>query len=425
MTPTHRKALAEYKLQPVVINATDAESKKILTFFEDGSVEVNLEGVQSRLSASQIFDMVLPTMFGLNEALVHAEDGGFLRKKFEDEFAGLNRLLEERGQAQSYGNYVFYPERQHLVQFAPPYWHRLSLVASNAQLYRDPDNKMNWEEVREIFQSCSVAVAGASVGSKIADSIIKVLRPEKITIADPAVYKLTNGNRTDICYDDIVYSAGTQHNLNSLGEFAPYGMKNKAISFALRNQRLDPYLQIFPISRGITAGNVEDFVSAADVIVEEVDMSFDMEIKVAIRAEARKQRKLFLMISDLGSWVQWDIRPFHLNSDIPLFLSCSDDKIFSLNRAARDSKDNFFDFMEGLIDRHFWQSGEFGETLSGRLAKVVGSMPQLGSTTSVAAGLGAEFVARLVLGYRDIFESGIVDMRQQEIRTFGKKIGDL
>lgn len=425
MTSNHQSALADYKLQPIVISASDAVASEILFFFEDGSAKLALKDQQVQLSSSQVFDLVLPTMFGLNEALVHAEEGGFLREKFEDEFAGLSRLLEKSGHARSYGSYVYYPERGHLVQFAPEYWHRLSLVASNAQLYRGPNNTLSWSEVRQIFQKCSVAVAGASVGSKIADAIIKVIRPEKITIADPAVYKLTNANRTDISYEDIVYSLGTQADLANLGEFAPYGMKNKSISFALRNQRIDPYLKIFPFSQGITAGNVADFVSAADVVVEEVDMSFDMEIKVAIRAEARKQKKLFLMISDLGSWVQWDIRPFHLNSDIPLFLDCSDEHIFSLNREARNSKDNFFSFMEGLIGQHFWQAGEFGETLSGRLSRVVGSMPQLGSTTSVAAGLGAEFVARLILGYRDIYERGIVDMRKQEIRTYGQTIGEL
>ena len=172
-------------------------------------------------------------------------------------------------------------------------------------------------------------------------------------------------------------------------------------------------------------GNVQDFVAGGDIVIEEVDMSYDMEIKVAIRAEARKQKKLFCMITDLGSWVQWDIRPFNLNSEIPLFLNYTDEKIYSLNKEARESKEMFFSFLEGLIDRHFWDSGEFGATLGGKLPRIVGSMPQLGSTTSVAAGVGAEFIARILLGHLDIFERGIVDLRKQEIRTYGKMIGEL
>ena len=81
--------------------------------------------------------------------------------------------------------------------------------------------------------------------------------------------------------------------------------------------------------------------------------------------------------------------------------------------------------MEGLIGKHFWESGEFGSTLSGKLPRIVGSMPQLGSTTSVAAGVGAEFIARILLGHKNIFERGIVDLKKQEIRTYGKMIGDL
>lgn len=425
MTLNHLESIKSYTLKPIVFDAKISIENGLIKFLENGTVELILNNGPQLIPSYNIFDMVIPTIFGLNEALVQAEEGGLLRSKFEDEFASFNSLFEEFGDVKKYGNYVFYPDRQHLVQFAPEFWHKLSLIASNAQLFRGPNSSLSWEEVRSIFSNSIPAVAGASVGSKIADSILKVLRPNSIVMADPAVYKLTNANRTDIQYDDIVYSQGTQEALTKGGEFAPYGLKNKAVSFALRSQKIDPYLTVYPFAKGITAGNVSDFVKASNVIIEEVDMSFDMEIKVHIRAEARKQKKLFFMISDLGSWVQWDIRPFNLNSEIPLFLNYSDEKIYSLNKEARNSKELFFSFMEGLIDKHFWQSGEFGETLSGKLPKVVGSLPQLGSTTSMAAGVGAEFVARALLGYKDIFERGIVDLRKQEIRTYGKMIGDL
>jgi len=426
MTPSHLESIQNYKLKPIILDAMISINSGAIRFNENGSVILSLSNSTPLIVPPlSTFDMVLPTIFGLNEALVQAEGGGLLRNKFEAEFANFNLLFDEFGDVKKYGNYVYYPDRQHLVQFAPAYWHRLSLIASNAQLHRGPNSTLNWNEVRNIFSKTIPAVAGASVGSKIADTLLKVLRPNEIVIADPAVYKLTNANRTDILYDDIVYSQGTQEILSDMGEFAPYGLKNKAVSFALRSQRVDPYLLVYPFSKGITLGNVSDFIQASNVIVEEVDMSFDMEIKVAIRAEARNQKKLFFMISDLGSWVQWDIRPFNLNSEIPLFLNYTDEKIYSLNKEARSSKEMFFSFMEGLIDKHFWQSGEFGETLSGKLPKIVGSIPQLGSTTSTAAGIGAEFIARVLLGHTDIFERGIVDLRKQEIRTYGKMIGDL
>lgn len=424
-TLNHLESIQNYKLKPLIFDAKQSIDSGQISFLDNGCTRLMLNNNEHSIAVQNTFNMVLPTIFGLNEALVQAEDGGLLRSKFENEFAVFNSLFEEFGDVRKYGNYVYYPEHQHLVQFAPEFWHRLSLVASNALLYTAPNSNLTWEEIRNVFSKAAPAVAGASVGSKIADALLKVLRPDEIVIADPSVYKLTNANRTDIQYNDIVYSQGSQELLTELGEFAPYGLKNKAISFALRSQKIDPYLKVYPFSKGITAGNVSDFVNGAGVIIEEVDMSFDMEIKVTIRAEARRQKKLFFMISDLGSWIQWDIRPFNLNSEIPLFLNCSDEKIYSLNKEARNSKELFFSFMEGLIDKHFWKAGEFGKTLSGQLPKVVGSMPQLGSTTSVAAGVGAEFVARALLGYQDIFERGIIDLRKQEIRTYGKMIGDL
>lgn len=424
MTESQRQALIDYRLKPVIINAAEAVESKQIIFCEDGSARLDLAGQVVQMSLNEQFDMVLPTMFGLNEALVQAEEGQELRRSFEDEFTQFNLLYDQHSDVRRYGHYVYYPDRQHLVQFAPQFWHKLSLLASNAELVRGPVPH-SWSEARRIFSASKPVIAGASVGSKIADAVLKVLRPDEMTIADPAVYKLTNANRTDISYDDIVYSAGLQNKLSEGGEFVPYGMKNKAVSFSLRAQRIDPFVTMYPLQRGITMGNVQDFVAGGDIVIEEVDMSYDMEIKVAIRAEARKQKKLFCMITDLGSWVQWDIRPFNLNSEIPLFLNYTDEKIYSLNKEARESKEMFFSFLEGLIDRHFWDSGEFGATLGGKLPRIVGSMPQLGSTTSVAAGVGAEFIARILLGHLDIFERGIVDLRKQEIRTYGKMIGEL
>lgn len=425
MTEIQQTALNEFKLKPIIFNAQSALNEGRIKFSENGIAEINLGHQLKSIDPMNQYDLVIPTIFGLNEALVQADQGKSFREQFDEEYNKFNTLSENTGSTRSYGNYVYYPDREQLVQFAPAKWHRLSLLASNAELIKDPDWKMDWAATTEVLRNSKPAVAGASVGSKIADSVMKVLRPEQMTIADPAVYKLTNANRTDLQYDDLVYSIGLQEKISEQGEFIPYGMKNKAISFALKNQRIDPYATIYPMQRGVTLGNVKDFVAGAGVVIEEVDMSYDMEIKVAIRNEARQQKKLFCMISDLGSWVQWDIRPFQLNSDIPLFLNCTDEKIFSLNKEARASKENFFSFMEGLIGKHFWESGEFGSTLSGKLPRIVGSMPQLGSTTSVAAGVGAEFIARILLGHKNIFERGIVDLKKQEIRTYGKMIGDL
>lgn len=425
MTKTQADALNDYKLKPIIFNAEAALNAGQLQFSDANEALLIHNNDKLTIPVNQQYDMVLPTMFGLNEALVQTEEGKVFRENFENEFAQFNHLFDQYGDVRRYGNYVYYPDRQHLVQFAPEEWHRLSLLASNAELIKDVDLKLSWHDVQKIFSKSHPVIAGASVGSKIADTVLKVLRPKEMTIADPAVYKLTNANRTDIQYDDIVYSQGLQNTLAASGDFAPYGMKNKSVAFSLKAQRIDPYLTMYPLQKGITLGNVAEFVAGSNIVIEEVDMSYDMEIKVAIRAEARTQKKFFCMISDLGSWVQWDIRPFHLNSEIPLFLDYSDEKIYNLNKEARESKERFFQFMEGLIGSYFWKSGEFGSTLSGDLPRIVGSMPQLGSTTSVAAGVAGEFIARILLGHRNIFERGIIDLKKQEIRTYGKMIGDL
>lgn len=425
-TGSHQKSLADFKMSPIILDAKQSIHEEIIHYHSDDSIEIQLDESKSiKLEAHQIFNMVVPTMFGLNESLVKSEEGGLLRQDFENEYNLFNSMYDRDGNIQKYGNYVYYPDCQNVVQFAPAYWHQMSLLASNAQLIKDPDFNLSWTQIREVFFHSAPAVAGASVGSKIADTILKTLRPQLLTIADPAVYKLTNANRTDISYEDIVYSMGTQKELETMGEFSPFGMKNKAISFAIKSQKIDPYIKIYPFSEGVNLNNLHDFVSGAGFVIEEIDLSFDSEMKVAIRSEARNQQKMILMVSDLGSWVQWDIRPFHLNQNISLFLDCTDEKIFSLNKEAKHSKDNFFNFMDGLIGNYYREAGEFGATLSGRLPKIVGSMPQLGSTTSMAGGLAAELSARILLGHKDIYERGIIDLRNQEIRLYGRQIGEL
>ena len=150
MTESQRQALIDYRLKPVIINAAEAVESKQIIFCEDGSARLDLAGQVVQMSLNEQFDMVLPTMFGLNEALVQAEEGQELRRSFEDEFTQFNLLYDQHSDVRRYGHYVYYPDRQHLVQFAPQFWHKLSLLASNAELVRGPVPH-SWSEARRIF----------------------------------------------------------------------------------------------------------------------------------------------------------------------------------------------------------------------------------------------------------------------------------
>lgn len=428
----HQKALENNFLAPIVLEAEKAVQMEWIKVDDTGNIHLKHPIVQKlygevsiNLTKDQQYDLVLPTIMGLNDALVQAEAGGEFRDQFDVEFQRFFELNEQCNHYQTYGNYVYYPEVNHIVQYAPQYWHKLALLASNAQLLTDPKQTISWLEIRQIFDQISPAIAGASVGSKIAETIIKVLRPDHLTIADPAVYKLSNANRTDISYENIVLSKGMQEKLIPHQIFSLYGMQNKAQSFANRLAKIDPFMHIYPIENGITPKNVEDFVAYSHVVVEEIDLSYDIDAKVYIRQEAKNQGKLFLMMSDLGSSVQWDIRPFHLNKNIPLFLDHSDTEIIRINREARESKSNFFQFLDAVLGEHFHDSGEFHQTLYGDLPKIVSSLPQLGSTTSIAGGIATEIMGRIFLGYTHFYERGVLDLKNGTLSFYGKKLHDL
>lgn len=421
------QALQNYWEKPFIFNARQAIAAGELIKNGEGFT-LKFLGLNNNtalyISRNNFYDMLVPTFMGLNDALIHTDSGENFRVEFEKEFQVFIDGMDDWNESPAYGNYVYYPYSGHLVQYAPEQWHYLALLASNARLHTDEKQSLNWHELREIFKSFTPAIAGASVGSKIADAFIKLFRPKELIIADFASFKTGNANRTDISYDDIVLSKGQEQMHINNGEFRLYAMQNKAISFAKRMQRLDPYITIYPIQEGITKENVTDFVSRASVVIEEIDLSMDIEAKIFIRDEARKQSKLFIMMTDLGSAVQWDIRPFHIDNTLPLTIECNDEELYKSNINASKSREGFYQFMEVFLGDYFWQSGELADTMKGKLTSVVSSVPQLGSITSIAAGVCAELLARIILGKLDIYERGVIDMRNQTLNVFGKKLNE-
>lgn len=425
----HREALRNYFEAPIVLPAEESIAsgvlRKVPAGFELDLRKIEALGQRISVSRNHFYDLLGPTMMGLNEALLQGEAGAAFREPFELDFARWMQQCDELGEAASFGSYVYYPYSGHIVQYAPPYWHHLALLASNSRLMNSPSMDLSWDEVRTRLRNLHPAIAGASVGSKIGDTFIKLCRPDAVTIADFAAYKPTNANRTDIAYDDIVLSKAQEEAHQQRGFFRLNGMQNKAISFAKRMHRIDPFVQIYPIQEGITRENVREFVSPASVIIEEVDVSIDIEAKIFIREESREQGKMFIMLTDLGSAVQWDIRPFHLHKDIPLTSDCSDSNLRQLNQESRKSRDAFFNYMDAFIGNYYRQTGELNAIMSGKIPSVVSSIPQLGSSTSIASGLAAELSARMALGFVDVPERGILDVRNYSLFTSEKRIGDV
>lgn len=323
-----------------------------------------------RIPRERIFDLVPHAMFGLLDDLI---PGSELANNFLIEF--------EKFQNPDYGVWVYYPGKEHLVRFAPPFWHRLSLVVRNSTLLMDPEMKTDWLGVRAKLENAVVAVAGCSVGNNVAHAVAFDLRPLKMKIADHKDYHLNNANRVRLTYGD-------------------FG-RNKAIVTAEQIHSVDPFMDIDVFSEGIHQGNVNDFVDGSSIIIEETD---DPEAKIFIRERARKAGIPVVMVSDLGSAVQLDIRRFDFDNKLPL-AACGvlDDELYGKRDTWRSDladRNKFYEFAFCLIGKNYIHVPEFKRIVFKEAEPVFAGVPQLGSTAMAAGGIAGEAVARLLLGHQ-------------------------
>jgi|SRR3989344_210364 len=339
-----------------------------------------------RIGRNRIIDLVPATIYGLLDDLV---PGSELSNKFSSEFERFSLIQTESDSEEnlSYGNWVYFPRDDKLVRFAEKYWHRIALLVRNSTLIADPEMKMSWFQIRERFDNAVIAVAGCSLGNNVAHAVARDLRPLKMKVADHKDYQLTNANRVHLTYDDL--------------------NRNKAIVTAEQLNSLDPFMDVSVFSEGVHEGNIDLFVngdggseSSATVILEETD---DPDMKIFIRENARKSGIPVVMVSDVGSAAQVDIRRFDLDRSASLAPLVSDADLYQKRdewRRDLANRKKFYEFAFSLIGNHYNLSPEFRQIVLKENLPMFGGVPQLGSTAMMAGGIAGEVTARLLLGFK-------------------------
>lgn len=403
----HRTSSSLYAHKPYCIEAAAAHRKKIITYRANGTALLHKDHSVIAIPLDHQFDLTQATIFGLNERLtsyatspVTRKDGKTLRDEFNNEWSRYTKALEKaKGTILNYGVYAYYPERNHLVRYCSPYWHRVVSIASSSKLITDPAGIYSWKQIQDIFEHTTIAVAGGSVGNNIMHSAVMDLRPRHVKIADKSLYKMENINRVRLSYWDIVKPNNERlHNTDTL-------LRNKAEVTASQLYAIDPYLNVYVYSEGIHKGILDRFLGkspgepAPDILIEEVD---DPEIKLLLREEAKKRKIPLIMASDLGSSVQLDILRYDKNPKLSLTYGMHDNVLRQSSKAVSDSPSNrglFFQFVDNLIGTD-WREGELKKILEGKTEIPTSTIiPQLGSTAAVAGGIVAEAIARLRLGH--------------------------
>lgn len=395
---------AHYK--PVVLDAATAHKRGMVQFDEDGTAHLFLDGERVTIPITHQFDLTQATIFGLNERLTMAAQspvlagGQTLRERFNDEWERYSQALEQAdGPYVDYGAYAYYANRNHLVRFADPYWHRVVVTASTSMLYSHADDNLRWEQVREKLSSTVVAVAGCSVGSNVIHAVAMDLRPTHMKIADKSMYKLENVNRVRVSYWDMVHPKARQSHPYDLA------LKNKAQAVADQLYSIDPYMEIALYDEGISEENIAAFFDGSeseppiDILVEEVD---DPRIKVLLREEARLRRIPVVMVTDAGSAVQLDVMRYDLDPSIGLAHGITDEALREAVEAVYTdpgNRERFFTFVDRLIGTWYRQD-ELDRIISGKSEVPTSTIiPQMGSTAAMGGGIAAEAIARIRLGY--------------------------
>lgn len=392
--------------KPLCIEAKKAHAEHLVWFDDTNQAHIVFEGKERVVGPAHQYNLIEATLFGLNERLTMSstsplldESGKTLRDFFNEEWETYNEaLMNSNGVTVDYGFYVYYPEKNDLTLYAPPFWHKVVSVASSSKLLSDPEHKLSWREIREVLENTTVAVAGCSVGSNVAHLVAMDLRPQHLKLADKSLYKMENINRVRISYSDIVKTNAERGGNLSLP------LQNKAEATAKQIYSMDPFINIFVYPEGIHEANIEKFLEGegeeprVDVLVEEVD---DPKIKIFLRQEARKRKIPLVMVTDIGSCVQLDILRYDLNPELSLTYGASDETLIQAMNKVYDDPGNkkvFFDFVDTLIGTEY-RSDELLEIMEGRCEIPTSTIiPQLGSTAAMAGAIAAETIARMRLG---------------------------
>ncbi len=160
------------------------------------------------------------------------------------------------------------------------------------------------------FYGARIGVAGLSVGSSAASTLVLSGGGGRLRLADYDTLAITNLNRL-------------------LGSVADLG-RAKIVMNARRLCEINPYQELDLFPDGVTPENTSRFIgegdSRLDLLIEEVD---DIKTKIDLRFAARAAKVPVLMATDNGDNAFLDIERFDLEPDRPLFHGLVPEEVLS------------------------------------------------------------------------------------------------
>lgn len=339
------------KFAPLIFNSK-THTKKQFKQFQETTEVIKIHDTY-KFQLEELFEVENPNLLLSSEF-----------KKKQKEF--LNSKLNENNDAIQ-GTWIYYSWDKSLIH-----------ILDEKDFYKVKTNRnknlINTKE-QKMFSDYNVGIAGLSIGSVTARTIIQMGGSKKIKISDSDVYSLSNSNRVPIKLKEIGLS------------------KIEATSRSL--YEIDPFIHISQYSFGLNKKNVSDFFSKSwklDVIIDAID---DFEMKVRLRKEAKKTKTAVVMLTNLADSILIDVERYDLEPNLPLFhglISETVEEILHTPLTEEKKKQYAIDIVEKkhVPNKAIHSLKEIGSTLVGR--------PQLYSSVTTASGIASYLVRRLSIG---------------------------
>ncbi len=353
---------------PIIISPATAAGKKKL---ED-------------LTANEDITNVIDNYGEQYAELLLSKNAHLYRANHSVQVASIAELLTEHyGKRQSWemGNWVYYPWSGELVHV---------LAQDDFEALRTIRNRdlITSEEQKKLFDF-EVACFGMSVGSAGAEALAISGISRKAKLIDGAVISGSNLNRI-------------LTGVTSIG-------KSKAQTIAEQIYEMNPYSTIATFDKvtGANIGQIFDKPWPVKLAIDEID---DIEMKVRIRAEAKKRNIPVLMATEIGDTVILDVERFDLEPNRPLFHDMVPGIESLLSKKIADYRE-WTKHAVSIIDPHN-MSIKMQKSLL-KIGTTIVTHPQLGSTVMMTGGVLAFAVKNIALG--NSLESGryVISLEKQ------------
>jgi len=241
-------------------------------------------------------------------------------------------------------------------------------------------NLITKDEQIKFYQGV-VGIAGLSIGSHAALTIVMMGGCKRIKLADPDDLSISNINR-------VRYPA------------TKFGQPKVMIA-AQYILEINPYAEVELFTDGLNIQNMSDFFSDLDILIEAMD---NLGMKIKSRQKAKELEIPVIMATDNGDGIIVDIERYDQNKNLALFNG-------ALEGFNLDEFENFppselpklatkIAGPDYIVSRMLSSLAEVGKTLY--------SWPQLGSAATFSGLVLAYLVRKIIVG--DQIDSGKYDM---------------